>query len=72
MASFKIKWHPVLNFSCVVNLTINMKKVVFCDFDETISKEDSTDLILERFAADSNWLMVEKDWQNGHIGAEIV
>ena len=41
---------------------------VFVDFDGTISLEDTTDVILERFA-DSKWQKVEADWLSGRIGS---
>jgi 2-hydroxy-3-keto-5-methylthiopentenyl-1-phosphate phosphatase len=41
---------------------------VFVDFDGTISLEDTTDVILERFA-DSAWQRVETDWLSGRIGS---
>jgi 2-hydroxy-3-keto-5-methylthiopentenyl-1-phosphate phosphatase len=41
---------------------------VFVDFDGTISLEDTTDLILERFA-DPAWREVEAEWVAGRIGS---
>jgi 2,3-diketo-5-methylthio-1-phosphopentane phosphatase len=41
---------------------------VFVDFDGTISLEDTTDVILERFAA-PEWRNVEADWLDGKIGS---
>ncbi|MGZ5896898.1 MAG: MtnX-like HAD-IB family phosphatase [Xanthobacteraceae bacterium] len=41
---------------------------VFVDFDGTISLEDTTDVILERFA-DPTWQKVEADWLSGRIGS---
>jgi 2,3-diketo-5-methylthio-1-phosphopentane phosphatase len=41
---------------------------VFVDFDGTISLEDTTDVILERFA-DPSWQKVEADWLSGQIGS---
>jgi len=38
----------------------------FCDFDGTISKEDVTDLVLERFAR-PQWREIESDWVEGKI-----
>jgi len=38
----------------------------FCDFDGTISKDDVTDLILERFAL-PQWRDIEEEWVEGHI-----
>jgi 2-hydroxy-3-keto-5-methylthiopentenyl-1-phosphate phosphatase len=41
---------------------------VLVDFDGTIALEDTTDLILERFA-DPSWRNVEADWTAGRIGS---
>jgi 2-hydroxy-3-keto-5-methylthiopentenyl-1-phosphate phosphatase len=41
---------------------------VFVDFDGTISLEDTTDVILERFA-DPKWQKIEADWLSGRIGS---
>jgi 2-hydroxy-3-keto-5-methylthiopentenyl-1-phosphate phosphatase len=41
---------------------------VFVDFDGTISLEDTTDVILERFA-DPEWRKVESEWLAGVIGS---
>jgi 2,3-diketo-5-methylthio-1-phosphopentane phosphatase len=41
---------------------------VFVDFDGTISLEDTTDVILERFA-DPEWRKVEAEWLAGLIGS---
>lgn len=38
------------------------------DFDGTISKQDTTDQILERFAEPA-WRSVEQDWLDGRIGS---
>lgn len=45
-----------------------MKKatIVVCDFDGTITKEDSINKFLEEFA-DKTWLDVEAKWVNGEI-----
>jgi 2,3-diketo-5-methylthio-1-phosphopentane phosphatase len=40
----------------------------FCDFDGTISKQDVTDLVLERFAL-PEWHDIEEDWIAGKIQA---
>ncbi|MBZ5552258.1 MAG: MtnX-like HAD-IB family phosphatase [Acidobacteriia bacterium] len=45
-----------------------MKPIVFCDFDGTITLEDTTDLILESFA-DPAWRAVEERWLAGKIGS---
>ncbi|WP_158280097.1 HAD-IB family phosphatase [Azospirillum sp. TSH100] len=41
---------------------------LFIDFDGTISREDTTDLILQRFA-DPAWEAVEEAWARGEIGS---
>ncbi len=41
---------------------------VVVDFDGTISLEDTTDLLLERFAA-PEWREIEADWVAGKIGS---
>ena len=41
---------------------------IFCDFDGTISRQDTTDLVLSRLA-DPEWLDVEAEWDSGRIDA---
>jgi 2,3-diketo-5-methylthio-1-phosphopentane phosphatase len=41
---------------------------VFVDFDGTIAPVDTTDLLLERFAAPA-WRTIEDDWKAGRIGS---
>jgi 2,3-diketo-5-methylthio-1-phosphopentane phosphatase len=41
---------------------------VFVDFDGTIAPVDTTDLLLERFAAPA-WRQIEEDWKAGRIGS---
>jgi 2-hydroxy-3-keto-5-methylthiopentenyl-1-phosphate phosphatase len=41
---------------------------VFIDFDGTVSRQDSTDVLLERFA-DPAWKAIEARWQAGLIGS---
>jgi 2-hydroxy-3-keto-5-methylthiopentenyl-1-phosphate phosphatase len=41
---------------------------VFVDFDGTIATVDTTDLLLERFAA-AAWRDIERDWKAGRIGS---
>jgi 2,3-diketo-5-methylthio-1-phosphopentane phosphatase len=41
---------------------------VFIDFDGTIASVDTTDLLLERFAAPA-WRDIEEDWKAGRIGS---
>ena len=41
---------------------------VFVDFDGTIATVDTTDLLLERFAAPA-WRDIEDDWRVGRIGS---
>ncbi|MBO0763584.1 MAG: MtnX-like HAD-IB family phosphatase [Hyphomicrobiaceae bacterium] len=45
-----------------------MKCRVLLDFDGTISKVDTTDVLLERFAA-AAWRDIEEDWKAGRIGS---
>jgi 2,3-diketo-5-methylthio-1-phosphopentane phosphatase len=45
-----------------------MVSSVLIDFDGTITLEDTTDLVLERFA-DPRWRQVEADWVAGRIGS---
>jgi 2-hydroxy-3-keto-5-methylthiopentenyl-1-phosphate phosphatase len=45
-----------------------MVSSVLIDFDGTIALEDTTDLLLERFA-DPLWRQVEADWVAGRIGS---
>ena len=41
---------------------------IFCDFDGTITKEDTIGAFLNRFA-DNRWLEIEKQWKDGEIGS---
>jgi 2-hydroxy-3-keto-5-methylthiopentenyl-1-phosphate phosphatase len=41
---------------------------IFCDFDGTITKGDTTDLLLETLA-DVQWKAIEKRWEAGEIGS---
>lgn len=41
---------------------------IFCDFDGTITLKDTTDVILNRFAA-PEWEAIEQEWIDGHIGS---
>ncbi len=43
-------------------------KIVICDFDGTITKHDSLDLFLNKYA-DESWHEFEKLWMNGEIGS---
>lgn len=45
-----------------------MKCRVFVDFDGTIAPVDTTDLLLERFAAPA-WREIEDEWKAGRIGS---
>jgi 2,3-diketo-5-methylthio-1-phosphopentane phosphatase len=45
---------------------------IICDFDGTITRQDSTDLVLERLA-DPRWEAIQADWIAGRIsGAECM
>ena len=41
---------------------------IFCDFDGTITKEDSVDYILQSLA-EKEWLEIEQKWQDGLINS---
>ena len=41
---------------------------ILCDFDGTISVEDVTDSLLDRFAP-PEWQVLERDWRAGKIGS---
>ncbi len=43
---------------------------ILCDFDGTISLNDTTDHLLETFAQ-SGWLDIEKQWEQGQIGSKV-
>lgn len=45
------------------------KHVVFIDFDNTITPFDVFDDMLERFASDDAWVVLEKKWKDGEIGS---
>jgi 2,3-diketo-5-methylthio-1-phosphopentane phosphatase len=45
-----------------------MKCHLLVDFDGTIAKEDTTDLLLEQFA-DPSWQEIEDEWKAGRIGS---
>jgi 2-hydroxy-3-keto-5-methylthiopentenyl-1-phosphate phosphatase len=46
------------------------KYVVFFDFDNTITKFDVIDNMLERFSKDNGWMELEKHWRSGKIGSK--
>jgi 2-hydroxy-3-keto-5-methylthiopentenyl-1-phosphate phosphatase len=48
---------------------LSRNKVVFCDFDGTITIEDIVDDLFSRYADDS-WKEIEKLWEWGKIGSE--
>src|SRR5262245_38221477 len=43
------------------------RSVLFLDFDNTITRGDLLDAILERFSKDDTWRAWEAAWQNGAI-----
>jgi 2-hydroxy-3-keto-5-methylthiopentenyl-1-phosphate phosphatase len=43
--------------------------VIFCDFDGTITKNDTLDHFLSLYA-DKNWLQIEELWKTGKIGSK--
>lgn len=42
---------------------------ILCDFDGTISLNDTTDHLLETFALDG-WQAIEQQWEQGLIGSK--
>ena len=48
-----------------------MRLAIFCDFDDTITRVNVTDTVLERFA-DSRWLSIQADWLAGKLSAREV
>ncbi|MBI2986056.1 MAG: MtnX-like HAD-IB family phosphatase [Deltaproteobacteria bacterium] len=48
-----------------------MRLAIFCDFDDTITRINVTDTVLERFA-DSHWLAIQEDWLAGKLSAREV
>ncbi|AWB09533.1 2,3-diketo-5-methylthio-1-phosphopentane phosphatase [Thermodesulfobium acidiphilum] len=46
-----------------------MKKIIFCDFDGTITKKDTVDDFLRKFAM-PEWEKIELLWQQGSIGSD--
>lgn len=45
------------------------KYTLFLDFDNTITKFDVLDDMMERFSRDDNWLKLEERWKSGEIGS---
>lgn len=43
---------------------------IFCDFDGTISLNDTTDQLLHQFAQ-AGWMEIEQQWQQGLIGSKL-
>lgn len=43
--------------------------VVFFDFDNTITRIDVLDDMLERFSRDDKWIQLEDKWKRGRIGS---
>ena len=48
---------------------MNDKLVVFFDFDNTITRFDVIDDMLERFSMDDRWIALENKWKKGRIGS---
>lgn len=49
---------------------MDKKYIVFFDFDNTISKVDVIDDMLERFSKDDKWVKLEEKWKSGKIGSK--
>lgn len=48
-----------------------MRVAIFCDFDDTITRSNVTDTVLEKFA-DPLWRDIQEDWLAGKLGAREV
>ncbi len=48
-----------------------MKLAIFCDFDDTITRANVTDTVLEKFA-DPLWREIQEDWLAGKLTAREV
>jgi 2,3-diketo-5-methylthio-1-phosphopentane phosphatase len=48
-----------------------MRLAIFCDFDDTITRTNVTDTVLERFA-DPLWSEIQEDWLAGRLSAREV
>lgn len=48
----------------------NSGKIVFFDFDNTITDFDILDDIIEKFSINDEWKQVEEDWKNRIIGSK--
>ena len=46
----------------------NIAKLIYCDFDGTITNRDTIDHLLELYAK-PEWEVIEEDWKNGLIGS---
>jgi len=53
------------------NLGDRVRFAIFCDFDETITRTNVTDGVLEKFA-DPLWLQIQEDWLAGRLSARKV
>ena len=52
------------------NLPSSAQWHILCDFDGTISLNDTTDTLLETFAK-PGWVEIEQEWEQGKIGSKI-
>jgi len=50
---------------------IKVNLAIFCDFDETITRTNVTDSVLEQFA-DPIWLQIQEEWLAGKLNARGV
>ncbi len=50
---------------------IKVNLAIFCDFDETITRTNVTDSVLEQFA-DPIWLQIQEEWLAGKLSARGV
>ncbi|MHA3050908.1 MtnX-like HAD-IB family phosphatase [Acinetobacter sp. ANC 4640] len=52
------------------NLPSSAQWHILCDFDGTISLNDTTDKLLETFAK-PGWVEIEQEWEQGKIGSKV-
>jgi 2-hydroxy-3-keto-5-methylthiopentenyl-1-phosphate phosphatase len=46
-----------------------LNKIIFCDFDGTVTKQDTIDSLLEMYA-NKEWHFYEEQWANNEIGSK--
>jgi 2-hydroxy-3-keto-5-methylthiopentenyl-1-phosphate phosphatase len=52
-----------------IRISVNKDKVIFCDFDGTMTVDDVVDKLLSVYG-DEPWMEIEELWEAGKIGSE--